>query len=144
MARLVHFLTQAWTPPADPTASFAEKTIVITGANTGLGFEAALKIYALGAECVVMGVRDISKGEAAKAEVEKRCPGIERAGREGVVRRIKVWKCDMDDYSSILRFVEKVNALEKLDGVVLNAGIFGVSYELGKFSWEQVLQVNVL
>jgi hypothetical protein len=50
----------------------------------------------------------------------------------------------MDDYSSILRFVEKVNALEKLDGVVLNASIFGVSYKLGNYSWEEVLQVNVL
>jgi NAD(P)-dependent dehydrogenase (short-subunit alcohol dehydrogenase family) len=144
MARLVHFLTQAWTPPADPTTSFTGKTIVITGANTGLGFEAALKIYALGAECVVMGVRDIAKGEAAKAEVEKRCSSVEGAGQEGVVRRIEVWKCNMDDYSSILRFVEKVNALEKLDGVVLNAGIFGVSYKLGNYSWEEVLQVNVL
>ena len=66
MARLVHFLTQTWTPPADPTTSFTGRTIVVTGANTGLGFEAALKIYALGAECVVMGVRDIAKGEAAK------------------------------------------------------------------------------
>ena len=134
MARLVHFLTQAWTPPADPTTSFTGRTIVVTGANTGLGFEAALKIYALGAECVVMGVRDIAKGEAAKVEMEKRYAGIADAGREDALRRIEVWKCDMDDYSSILRFVEKVNALEKLDGVVLNAGIFGVPYKVGTYS----------
>jgi len=50
----------------------------------------------------------------------------------------------MDNYSSILRFVEKLNALEKLDGVVLNAGIFGVPYKMGTYSWEEVLQVNVL
>jgi NAD(P)-dependent dehydrogenase (short-subunit alcohol dehydrogenase family) len=144
MARLIHFLMQAWTPPADPTTSFSGKTIVITGANTELGFEAALKIYALGAECVVMGVRDIAKREAAKAEMEKRLKGGERAGRDGAVWKVEVWKCDMDDYSSILQFVEKVNALEKLDCLVLNAGIFGVSYKVGNYSWEEVLQVNVL
>ena len=65
-----------------------------------------------------------------------------RAGR--CSKKNWVWTCDMDNYSSILRFVEKLNALEKLDGVVLNAGIFGVPYKMGTYSWEEVLQVNVL
>ncbi|KAL8979103.1 MAG: hypothetical protein Q9205_005480 [Flavoplaca limonia] len=30
-------------PPEDPTVRFDSRTILITGANTGLGFEAALK-----------------------------------------------------------------------------------------------------
>src|SRR5207248_1749976 len=44
------FSTLRWAvknPPADPTVSFAGKTVLITGANTGLGLEAALKYAAL-------------------------------------------------------------------------------------------------
>jgi NAD(P)-dependent dehydrogenase (short-subunit alcohol dehydrogenase family) len=142
MSRLLHFLTQAWTPPANPTTSFAGKTVIITGANSGFGFEAALKLHQLHASLVVLGVRDIAKGKEARQEIEKRC---KIDGEEGEERgRIKVWKCDMDDYTSILEFVEKANGLEKLDGVVLNAGIFGVSYKVGKYSWGEVLQINVL
>ncbi|KAL8886795.1 MAG: hypothetical protein Q9215_005533 [Flavoplaca cf. flavocitrina] len=36
-------------PPEDPTVRFDSRTILITGANTGLGFEAALKYASLGA-----------------------------------------------------------------------------------------------
>ncbi|KAK4157708.1 hypothetical protein C8A00DRAFT_29392 [Chaetomidium leptoderma] len=35
-------------PPADPTVSFAGKTVLVTGANTGLGLEAAVKYATLG------------------------------------------------------------------------------------------------
>ncbi|KAL9632124.1 MAG: hypothetical protein Q9204_003921 [Flavoplaca sp. TL-2023a] len=36
-------------PPEDPTVRFDSRTILITGANTGLGFEAALKYASLAA-----------------------------------------------------------------------------------------------
>ncbi|KAI0537159.1 short-chain dehydrogenase/reductase [Xylaria digitata] len=44
-------------PPADPKVPFAGKTVLVTGANTGLGFQAAQKYAALGAERLVLGVR---------------------------------------------------------------------------------------
>ncbi|EHL01191.1 hypothetical protein M7I_2884 [Glarea lozoyensis 74030] len=34
-------------PPKDPTLSFAGKTVLVTGSNTGLGYEAALKFAVL-------------------------------------------------------------------------------------------------
>ncbi|KAE9378535.1 putative short-chain dehydrogenases/reductase [Stipitochalara longipes BDJ] len=138
MSRLLHFLTQAWSPPANPTTSFAGKTVIITGANSGLGFEAAVKLHQLGCSCLVVGVRDLTKGEAAKKEILRRT-GVGAGGGT-----IEVWKCDMDDYESLLAFSEKVEGLERVDCVVLNAGIFGVAYKVGRYSWEEVLQVNVL
>lgn len=45
------------------------KTILITGANTGLGREAARHALALGADTVILGVRTLSKGEDAKANI---------------------------------------------------------------------------
>jgi NAD(P)-dependent dehydrogenase (short-subunit alcohol dehydrogenase family) len=138
MSRLLHFLTQAWTPPTDPTTSFAGKTIVITGANSGLGFEAALKVYQLGCSVLILGVRDLAKGEVAKKEI------LNRAGKGEEEGMIEVWSCDMDDYEILQAFVGKIGELERVDAVVLNAGVFGVKYEKGRYGWEEVLQVNVL
>ncbi|KAK4234271.1 hypothetical protein C8A03DRAFT_37961 [Achaetomium macrosporum] len=56
-------------PPADPTVSFAGKTVLVTGTNTGLGFEAAVKYAALGASRLILGVRSADKGEAAKQHI---------------------------------------------------------------------------
>jgi hypothetical protein len=50
---------------ADPQSSFAGRNVLITGANTGFGFEAAVKTARLGASQVVLGVRDLRKGERA-------------------------------------------------------------------------------
>ena len=54
-----------------PTSSFAEKTVIITGSNTGLGKEAARHIARLGAETLILAVRSLEKGEAAKRDIEK-------------------------------------------------------------------------
>jgi NAD(P)-dependent dehydrogenase (short-subunit alcohol dehydrogenase family) len=63
-------------PPADPVVSFVGKTILVTGANTGLGFQAAVKYAALGASSLILAARSLQKGEAAKNEIVRRtgCP----------------------------------------------------------------------
>ncbi|RMZ78747.1 hypothetical protein DV737_g3747, partial [Chaetothyriales sp. CBS 132003] len=57
-------------PPANPTTSFAGKTILITGANVGLGFEAAAKFVSLGAKTVIMGL-DMNSYASIKSFAEK-------------------------------------------------------------------------
>jgi hypothetical protein len=52
--------------------------------------------------------------------------------------RIEVWNCELGDHDHFLNFVKKVN------GVKLNAGIFGISNKLGRYSREEVLQTNAL
>ena len=46
----------------------AHKTVVITGCNTGIGFENALQMVKRGAR-VLMACRDTNKAEEAKAKV---------------------------------------------------------------------------
>lgn len=128
-------LTVKWHPPKDPQVSFEGKTIIVTGANVGLGFEAAVKFVAKGASKVILGVRNISKGEIAAEKIEQ------RTGRKGAT---DVWQVDLGDYDSVKSFVEKVKGLERVDSVVLNAGVYQGAYETSKYGWEQTLQVNTL
>ncbi|KAF5988825.1 retinol dehydrogenase 12 [Fusarium bulbicola] len=53
-----------------PTTSFQGQTIIVTGSNTGLGLEAARHFVRLDAELVILAVRSLEKGEAAKASIE--------------------------------------------------------------------------
>jgi NAD(P)-dependent dehydrogenase (short-subunit alcohol dehydrogenase family) len=52
-----------------PTKDFTDQTIIISGSNTGLGLEAARHISRLNASLLVLAVRDVSKGAAAKQSI---------------------------------------------------------------------------
>ncbi|KAK4548089.1 hypothetical protein LTR36_010809 [Oleoguttula mirabilis] len=123
-------------PPKDTNPSFAGRTIVVTGSNTGVGFEASVKFVQLGAARVILAVRSIKKGEDARMQIEQ------RTGRKGVA---EVWELDMLDYGSIKAFAARVDEeVERLDIAVLNAGIFMATFQKSSYGWEKVLQVNVL
>jgi NAD(P)-dependent dehydrogenase (short-subunit alcohol dehydrogenase family) len=131
---------------------FAAKTVLVTGSNTGLGFEAALKTVRLQAKHVILGVRDVEKGEQAKHRIlhtiSQTPVALPGAIREGSPRNqtISVRKLDMSDYNSIHTFVNQIAAKDgPLDVAILNAGVFGVKYETpSTYGWENDLQVNVL
>ncbi|KAI6857361.1 hypothetical protein D0864_07897 [Hortaea werneckii] len=123
-------------PPPDTEPSFSDRIILVTGSNTGVGFEAALKFVALGAQKVILGVRSIEKGEDAQAQIE------ERTGRLDVV---DVWQLDMLDYESIKTFADRARSeLERLDVAVLNAGAMFATAEYSIYGWEKTLQTNVV
>jgi hypothetical protein len=105
----------------------------VTGAKSGLSFEATLKVHQLDCSLLILCVCDISKGEAAMEEIVKRVAQGKDGGGRG---RIEVWNCESGDHFP--DFVKKVN------GVKLNAGIFGLFNKLGRYSREEVLQTNVL
>jgi NAD(P)-dependent dehydrogenase (short-subunit alcohol dehydrogenase family) len=47
------------------------RVVVVTGANSGLGFEAAKAFYTMNPERMILACRSVEKGEAAKAEILK-------------------------------------------------------------------------
>ncbi|KAI7230764.1 hypothetical protein KC330_g6768 [Hortaea werneckii] len=123
-------------PPQDPEPSFSGRIILVTGSNTGVGFEAALKFVALGAQKVILGVRSVEKGEDARAQIE------ERTSRLNVV---EVWELDMLDSESIKTFANRARSeLERLDVAVLNAGAMFATAEFSIYGWEKTLQINVI
>src|ERR1700739_3854470 len=58
------------------------RTAVVTGANTGLGFETAAALAAKGAN-VVLTVRNLDKGKDAADRITKRHPGASGTLQEG-------------------------------------------------------------
>ncbi|KAF7128449.1 hypothetical protein CNMCM5793_003179 [Aspergillus hiratsukae] len=123
--------------PESPTGiSFAGKTVVVTGATSGLGFEAAIKLLNLGVDCLIIGSRNLERGQATKAELEL------RTNRPGVVH---VWELEMSSFQSVMGFAARVNTgVERLDVVLLNAGLWNRSYTTSSDGWEGTLQVNTL
>ena len=95
-----------WTAADLPDQS--GRTIVVTGANSGIGLAAAKALGAAGAS-VVLAVRDVAKGEAAAAGV----PGAPE------VRRL-----DLADLASVRAFAQAWEG--DLDVLVNNAGVMAV------------------
>lgn len=118
-----------------PDASFAGQTVIVTGSNIGLGFEAARHFTRLLAARVILAVRDPEKGAAARTAIEA------STGRLGVV---ECWELDMATFASTTAFVARAHTLPRLDVLVLNAGVATATWQTSPAGWEQTLQVNVL
>ncbi|KAK5157918.1 hypothetical protein LTS14_003841 [Recurvomyces mirabilis] len=108
------FYSQFFVTPKYPFEDLTGKTVIVTGANTGLGKEAARHFVRLNAEKVIIACRTVEKGEAAKNDIER------STGRTGV---IEVWKLDLQDYDNVKAFAKKAEGLKRLDIVIENAGI---------------------
>src|SRR4051794_24273556 len=95
------------------TDSLAEKTVLITGANSGIGLEASVKLAAMGAALVLVA-RNRARGEAAVATV-KRLSGT---------RSIRLMGCDFASFAQIRALAAEVVAIcPKLHVLVNNAGL---------------------
>jgi len=134
----VFFSNQFRARPQWPAAntSLAGKTAIVTGGNTGLGYEAARQLLGLKLSHLVLSVRSLDRGEAAAATLCKSYPGVS----------IKVWQLDMSLYSSIQAFVRRVESqLSRVDLVLLNAGLFRLEYhKVDSTGHEEDLQINYL
>ncbi len=90
------------------------KTVLITGANSGLGFEAAAQLANLGWSRVILACRTLEKAQAARAELK------ERTG----VDPFEELEVDVSDNVGVSRAVQALNARGgKVDFLLLNAGL---------------------
>jgi len=108
---------------------------IVTGSNTGLGFEAAKHLVALGAAKVIMGVRNVSLGETAKSEIEL------ATGKFNVA---KVWALDLASYDSVKVFAKRaIKELDRIDALIENAGV-AVSQRVQAEGHLVTITVNVI
>ncbi|XP_064599849.1 retinol dehydrogenase 13-like [Liolophura sinensis] len=89
------------------------KTVVITGGNTGIGFETALDLAKRGAR-VVLGCRDVTRGEEAAKKIRR------ASGNGNIIFR----RLDLASLESVRQFARETLAAEKDIHILLNnAGI---------------------
>ncbi|XP_031570430.1 retinol dehydrogenase 12-like [Actinia tenebrosa] len=119
------------TCPSD--AKLKGKTVMITGANTGIGKETARDLAWRKAR-VILACRDVTKGLKAAAEI------IESTGNENV----EVKRLDLASFKSIRKFAKEINEEEeKIHILINNAGYLG-PYKKTTDGLESNFQVNYL
>ncbi len=102
------------------------KTAIITGANSGIGFEAAKILAGRGAR-VILAVRNVEKGTQAKTSIARAYPYAD----------VKVMHVDVADLASIRFFSEQIKSqLSSLDLLINNAGVMMPPYTLTKDGFE--------
>ena len=87
-------------------------TILVTGANAGIGFWTSLQLAMRGGE-VIMACRNRNRGEAAARAIRARVPGA----------RLRLATLDVSSLASVEAAVGELNGLECLDVLVANAGM---------------------
>lgn len=111
---------------------------VITGANTGLGLQAALTLAKQG-ETVVIGARDT--GRLASSVEQVNAAGASAGGHAAAIQ------LDLADLSNVQAFVRELLEKypgQKLQGLILNAGINVKSFGWSKDGVERTFATNHL
>jgi NAD(P)-dependent dehydrogenase (short-subunit alcohol dehydrogenase family) len=112
----------------------AGKTVLVTGATSGIGLEASVKLASMGAELVLVA-RDRGRGEAAVAAVKQ------RSGSQAVA----LMMCDFASLSQIRAVAADVLATcPQLHVLVNNAGSISQTRELTADGIERTFAVNHL
>ena len=126
-------MSDKWTAAAIP--SLAGLRAVVTGANSGLGYETALALAAHGAQ-VTMAVRDTAKGDAAAQQIRAQAPQAS----------IEVRRLDLADLASIDEFawLWRESHPDGLDMLINNAGIMAIPRRETADGFEMQLGTNHL
>jgi NAD(P)-dependent dehydrogenase (short-subunit alcohol dehydrogenase family) len=104
-------MNATWT--SDDVPGQQGRLAVVTGANTGLGFETAQVLAARGAS-VVLAVRDIEKGKRAAARMAGTAPGAD----------VMVQPLDLTSLDSIRAAADQLRAKHpRIDLLINNAGV---------------------
>uniref|UniRef100_A0AAY3ZV41 NADP-retinol dehydrogenase n=1 Tax=Denticeps clupeoides TaxID=299321 RepID=A0AAY3ZV41_9TELE len=110
------------------------KTVLITGANTGIGKETALDLAGRGAR-IILACRDVEKGEEAATEIRTRVGGA----------KVEVRELDLADTCSIRAFAQKfLREVNSLHILINNAGVMMCPYTKTADGFEMHLGVNHL
>ncbi|HYZ67521.1 MAG TPA: oxidoreductase [Mycobacterium sp.] len=112
-----------WTAADLP--SFAGRTVIVTGANSGLGLVTARELARVGAK-TILAVRNTAKGTEAAATM---------------TGDVEVRKLDLQDLASVRTFADGVAAVDVL---INNAGIMAVPYAQTVDGFESQIGTNHL
>lgn len=110
------------------------KHVIVTGANSGLGYESVKALAAAGANLIVAS-RNMEKGQLAKIKILSEYPEA----------NMEVMLLDLMDLSSVRAFVKEYSRNHSsLDVLLNNAGIMTTPYHKTKDGFEAQLGTNHL
>jgi NAD(P)-dependent dehydrogenase (short-subunit alcohol dehydrogenase family) len=129
-----------------PHLGLSGKTILITGASSGIGREAAIKCAQYHASHLILAVRNVAKGEEVKNQIlQETNPPSSLATSQTNSCKIEIWKLDLTEPSSVVKFGQRAQGLDHLDVAILNAGIFSSKFTTAPATGhEAMFQVNHL
>lgn len=124
----------AWSgAQSDPTAgALRGRVVLVTGGSAGLGLATATGLARLGAT-VHLVVRDVPRGEAARARVRAAVPGAE----------VGVQRCDLSDLADVRRAAPGLAATAP-DVLIHNAGVLPAARSVTADGHELALATHVL
>ena len=121
-----------WTTKDIPDQS--GKIAIVTGANSGIGFEAAKALAAKGAH-VVMACRNMEKGEKAVDDIRAATPAAQLALKQ----------LDLADLGSVRTFAADYQAQHsQLHMLINNAGVMALPYRTTEDGFEMQFGTNHL
>lgn len=127
-------MANAWTTENLPALS--ERTVLVTGANSGLGYEAT-EAFARNGATVVMACRSIERGEQAAQEI--------RETIDSTSVTLDVRECDLASLSSVAEFATGVrDEYNELHVLCNNAGVMAIPRGETEDGFEMQLGVNHL
>ncbi|KAI0035676.1 hypothetical protein K488DRAFT_42762 [Vararia minispora EC-137] len=132
----LHFFSTHWFPlPEIEPQDLSGRTVVVVGANVGLGLEAAKHFARMEPGKLVVVCRSTQKCDDTAEEIHA-TTGFSR---------ISGYAVDLSVFASVIEFTEKFERDEKrLDILVYNAGIAMPEYERTVDGYEQCIHVNNL
>ena len=118
----------------DSVPSQEGRVVIITGGNSGIGYEAAKALAAKNAQ-VVLAVRDQAKGALAKQEILLQHP----------LAAIDVMRLDLASLASIRQFAQEFQSrYDRLDVLINNAGVMALPRRLTTDGFEMQFGTNHL
>ncbi|KAJ2929465.1 hypothetical protein H1R20_g7622, partial [Candolleomyces eurysporus] len=137
MARwtFTRFAASQWTSAASATKTdLTDKVVVVIGASSGIGLEAAKHFAGMNPKKLVLACRNEERANRALTDL-KESTGFDRA---------EIQMVDLARFASVIDFAKKFNEKEdRLDILVQNAGVLPEKeYTATEDGWETTLQVN--
>jgi NAD(P)-dependent dehydrogenase (short-subunit alcohol dehydrogenase family) len=127
-------MASSWT--VDQMPDCTERTVLITGANSGLGFEAT-KAFAANGATVIMACRSTDRGQQAATEIQN--------STSNTGATLNVRQCDLASLDSIESFATGIK--QNYDGINVlcnNAGVMAIPRQETEDGFEKQLGVNHL
>ena len=122
----------AWSEADIPDLS--HRVAVVTGANSGIGFETARALAAKGAR-VILGCRSRTKGPQAVARIREAVPGAD----------VLFDSLDLASLDSIAMFAKEITTeIDHLDLLINNAGVMMPPLDYTRDGFEQQFGINHL